>query len=47
MLNFTDILVEMKDAVLESNNQILISYYLKDEVFESMDIDVLKTNNIY
>lgn len=45
MLSFTDILVEMKDAVLESNNQILISYYLKDGVFGIADIDVLKTKD--
>ncbi|MDA8222650.1 MAG: hypothetical protein M0Z35_13360 [Desulfitobacterium hafniense] len=45
LLDFTDILIEEKVAVLQSNNQILISYYLKDGIFESEDIDVLKANN--
>ena len=45
LLDFTDILTAEKDAVLHLNNQILISYYLKDGIFESEDIDVLKTNN--
>ena len=41
-LNFTDILVEAKDTVLKSHNQVLISYYLKDRIFEKQDIDILK-----
>lgn len=44
LLGFTDILIGEKVTVLRSNNQILISYYLKDGIFESEDIDVLKTN---
>lgn len=42
ILNFTDILSQFKDAVLRSDNQILISYYLKDEIFEEGDINILK-----
>ncbi|KYH30444.1 hypothetical protein CLTEP_26570 [Clostridium tepidiprofundi DSM 19306] len=45
ILNFTDLLIEQKDAVLKSNNQILISYYLKDGLFGSVDIDKLKAND--
>lgn len=45
ILNFTDILIEYKDAVLKSNNQILISYYLKDGIFQSVDINTLKINH--
>lgn len=41
-LNFTNILVESRDAVLKSDNQVLISYYLKNEMFEKQDIDILK-----
>lgn len=41
ILDFTDILRESKNRVLESNNQILISYYLKDELFDEDDIDIL------
>lgn len=44
MFGFTDILEEMKDAVLKSNNQILISYYLKDGIFSDQDKNVLKEN---
>lgn len=43
ILDFTDILIEEKNAVLQSNNQILISYYLKEGIFEREDIDILKT----
>ena len=42
IFNFQDILTEEKDAVLKSNNQILISYYLKDHIFEGEDINELK-----
>ncbi|MEW9946579.1 hypothetical protein AB2T78_20735 [Clostridium butyricum] len=45
ILNFTDLLIQEKDAVIKSNNQILISYYLKDRLFGSEDIDILKANN--
>lgn len=41
---FTDILMENKCSVIETNNQILISYYLKEEYFEKEDIDKLKEN---
>lgn len=44
ILNFTDLLIEQKHIVLKSNNQILISYYLKDGLFGSEDIDNLKVN---
>ncbi len=43
ILDFSNILIEAKDAVLESNNQILISYYLKDGLFGCDDINKLKT----
>lgn len=45
ILDFTDILLEEKDTVLKSNNQILISYYLKDSIFSSEDIEILKEND--
>lgn len=45
IFNFTEILTEEKDAVLESDNQLLISYYLKDGIFSSEDIDRLKEND--
>ncbi|MCG7317907.1 hypothetical protein [Brevibacillus laterosporus] len=44
ILNFTEVLVEMKDVVLKSNNQILISYYLKDKIFNDEDLIALKKN---
>lgn len=44
IFGFTDILTEAKDVVIESDNQILISYYLKDGVFEKKHIDKLKEN---
>ncbi|MCR8963941.1 hypothetical protein O0550_12125 [Brevibacillus halotolerans] len=44
MFNFTDILEGMKDVVFKSNNQILISYYLKDGIFNDKDKEVLKEN---
>ncbi|MCG3795980.1 hypothetical protein CON78_26160 [Bacillus toyonensis] len=42
ILGFTDVLVENRSSVIETNNQILISYYLKDEYFEKEEIDKLK-----
>lgn len=45
ILNFTDLLIEQKDVVLKSNNQILISYYLKDRLFGNQDIDILKVKS--
>ncbi|MDD7795897.1 hypothetical protein [Clostridium sp. 'White wine YQ'] len=44
ILNFTDLLIEQKNVVLNSNNQILISYYLKDGLFENEEINILKSN---
>ncbi|TQR30205.1 hypothetical protein [Brevibacillus brevis] len=44
MFDFIDILEGMKNVVLKSNNQILISYYLKDGIFNNTDKDVLKDN---
>lgn len=43
IFGFCDVLVKNKDLVLNSNNQILISYYLKDSLFLDVDIDLLKT----
>lgn len=45
VLNYEDIIVEEKAAVLKSNNQLLISYYLQDGIFESEDINKLKEFN--
>lgn len=42
ILGYTDILTLTKEAVIETNNQILISYYLKDGLFEQEEIDILK-----
>lgn len=42
---FDDILVDAKNAVLQTSNQVLISYYLKDEQFSAEDIDKLKLNH--
>lgn len=42
ILDFMDILLQFKDAVLKSDNQILISYYLRDGIFEEEDINILK-----
>lgn len=44
IFGFTDILIENKSKVVETNNQILISYYLKDGHFEKEEIDKLKEN---
>lgn len=41
---FTDILKGNKSSVLETNNQILISYYLQDGHFAKEEIDKLKEN---
>lgn len=45
ILNFTDILEEAKEAVLKSDNQVLISYYLKDKMFKKEEIDILKNKD--
>lgn len=42
MFGFTNILSKWKGEVIKSNNQILISYYLKDEQFEEEEILLLK-----
>jgi hypothetical protein len=42
LLDFTDILDETRNMVLKSDNQVLISYYLKDEIFTDEDINSLK-----
>lgn len=42
IFGFNDILVEYKEEVAKSNNQILISYYLKDGLFAQEEIDYLK-----
>lgn len=39
---FFDILSAEKELVIESKNQILISYYLMDNIFKEDDIDILK-----
>jgi len=43
MFCFEDILKDAKELVLISSNQVLVSYYLQDEMFGSEDLDVLKT----
>lgn len=43
VLNFNDILNDSEGIVSSSNNQILISYYLKDKIFSENSIDYLKT----
>lgn len=42
ILNYLDILKETKEKVVNSNNQTLISHYLKDSIFGSEEIDYLK-----
>ncbi|PGS03269.1 hypothetical protein [Bacillus pseudomycoides] len=42
IFGFTDVLIENRSRVIETNNQILISYYLKDGYFEKEEIDKLK-----
>ena len=41
-LGFDDILEKFKDLVIKTNNQILISYYLKYRVFNKEQINMLK-----
>jgi len=43
IFDFSDILRKHKELVVESNNQILISYYLKYGLFEQADIEHLKS----
>lgn len=42
-MNFNDIIEEMSDLVLKSQNQVLIAYYLKDSVFTDGQVYFLKT----
>lgn len=44
VLGFASILEETNDNVFESNNQVLISYYLKDGIFSNNNIERLKSN---
>lgn len=43
-LGFNDILDEFKELVIKTNNQILISYYLKEGAFSDDEINILKEN---
>lgn len=43
LLGFSDIISQCKDLVLNSNNQVLISYYIKDNLFTISDITSLKS----
>lgn len=45
ILDFNDIIKETKSLVLESDNQVLVSYYLKDKIFDVKDINFLKGNH--
>ena len=42
IFKFNDILISLKEKVLNSENQLLISYYLKDNLFDENDINGLK-----
>ena len=42
LLGFDEVLHEMQDIVVETQNQVLISYYLKDGFFDQNQIDKLK-----
>ncbi|ART75079.1 hypothetical protein B4U37_03020 [Sutcliffiella horikoshii] len=42
IFGFTDIFTETTGAVIETNNQILISYYLKDGLFGQEELNTLK-----
>ncbi|MCB2339099.1 RNA-dependent RNA polymerase family protein [Clostridium estertheticum] len=42
ILELNDMLKDTTDMVLKSNNQVLISYYLKDKIFGDKDINSLK-----
>lgn len=44
LLGYDDIIKNAKALVLKSNNQILISYYLKDKKFDDNEIEELKQN---
>lgn len=44
VLGLESVLKDMEDIVVETNNQILISYYLKDRIFNPSNIEKLKLN---
>ncbi|MDK0576873.1 hypothetical protein P5F02_07525 [Clostridium perfringens] len=44
ILGFDDVLKQTENTVVECNNQILISYYLKDGIFNPDNIEKLKQN---
>ncbi|MBR8644255.1 hypothetical protein KEH51_05225 [[Brevibacterium] frigoritolerans] len=44
LLGFDDILIKNKSRVIKIDNQLLISYYLKDGQFEKEEIEKLKEN---
>lgn len=43
IFGFDDIIKSQKELVLKTDNQILISYYLKDCIFDENDLDYLKS----
>ena len=45
LLEYNDIIIENKNLVLISGNQVLISYYLSEGIFDVSDIAILKTKN--
>jgi len=45
LLGFDEMLCEMQDIVVETQNQVLISYYLKDGFFDQNQIDKLMKMN--
>jgi hypothetical protein len=42
ILNFTDIIANYGNQVLKSENQILISYYIENDLFDTAQLDLLK-----
>lgn len=42
LFGFNDLILNAKDLVLKSCNQVLISYYLKDDIFSIEDVQYLK-----
>ncbi len=43
-LGFNHILHDNKELVLESKNQLLITYYLREKIFDNKEIQILKKN---
>lgn len=43
ILEFNDVIEDTKDLIIESQNQVLISYYLKDNLFSKDHIEQLST----